>query len=193
MAVKTLPTVSMYEVISRNLRRAHIEAELTQDEVIQRLEPYVVTPWTRSKLTHAETGSQKAGQRTWHRHSANDLLAYSKAFAKPLLYFLLPPDQLEECWFGNEGANISKAELVDLLLRVDVIRGQIKDLAGADEVSEVLLRAAYDRDLEVARRWAETLQELTAHVVESVRLREEAMEMNRLESIRFNRSKHNQD
>jgi transcriptional regulator with XRE-family HTH domain len=76
------------QIVAANMRRARLEHGWTQDQATERLEPHLGTRWSRATYSAVEHSVDSDRIR---RFDADDLVALSKAFGRPITYFLLPP------------------------------------------------------------------------------------------------------
>jgi transcriptional regulator with XRE-family HTH domain len=82
-------TITANQLVAANLRRARELRELTQEQAAERLEPYLGTRWSPAVFSAAETSVRTKRVREF---SANELLAFSRAFDLPVLWFFLPAE-----------------------------------------------------------------------------------------------------
>lgn len=76
------------QVVAHNLWRARRLRGLTQDAAAVALEPFLGVRWNKQQFSAAERSV--VGKRV-REFSADELLAFSRAFRLPVAYFLLPP------------------------------------------------------------------------------------------------------
>ncbi|MPZ68809.1 MAG: hypothetical protein GEU71_04695 [Actinobacteria bacterium] len=113
------------QLIAWNLREARREAgereglgrPLTQEEAADRLEPFLGVRWSRTTFSAAEEGSI-SGRRI-RQFSADDVVAFARAFDLPIGWFFLPVPRGEykdDYQVANEGSSkeLSPMELLDL-------------------------------------------------------------------------------
>lgn len=77
------------QLVAYGLITARTHAQLTQQQVIDRLEPLLGEQWSIATYSAAERSV--AGKRV-RQFSADELLAFAVAFDVPVSYFFLPPD-----------------------------------------------------------------------------------------------------
>jgi transcriptional regulator with XRE-family HTH domain len=82
--------ITANQVVAHNLRRARTEAGLTQEQVAIRLEEYLGVRWSSSVFSLAERSFDEGARR--REFDANDLLALSSVFERPVGWFFTPPD-----------------------------------------------------------------------------------------------------
>jgi transcriptional regulator with XRE-family HTH domain len=76
------------QVVASNLRFAREIRGLTQAQAAEQLEPYLGTRWSKATFSSAERSAED-GARV-REFSANEILAFSRAFGFPILWFFLP-------------------------------------------------------------------------------------------------------
>jgi hypothetical protein len=76
------------QVVAYNLMRARKMLGLSQTEAAQRLKPYLGALWSKTVYSTIERSYQ--GKRV-RQFTADDLVAFSRAFELPVVYFFLPP------------------------------------------------------------------------------------------------------
>jgi hypothetical protein len=96
MARPTRPPMTANQLVAYNLRRARQEYEggLTQKQAAELLEPYLGKRWSVASFSAAEA-SAKNGSRG-REFSADEILAFARAFNVPISYFFLPPEEDQE-------------------------------------------------------------------------------------------------
>lgn len=116
---------SANQVVAYNLARARQEKGWTLDETAATLAPFVGGRWTRQNLSALERSMAGDGGR---RFDADDLVAFSRAFDLPLLWFLVPPDYIKGLTTGETVTTTT--ELLDLLFvrGWEKIRARLLDL-----------------------------------------------------------------
>jgi len=83
------PTLTVNQIVARNLRRARLEHRWTQEDAAARLLPYLGVEWSKATYSAAERSAEKTER--IRRFTADDLVAFATAFERPVLYFFLPP------------------------------------------------------------------------------------------------------
>lgn len=124
------------QIVAANLRRARLEHRLTQDEATARLEPHLGARWSRATYSAVEH-SVDAGGRI-RRFDADDLVALSKAFERPISYFLLPPP-----WADIPASGAPPTEIVrdvQTVSGVDSPGAMLERVLGVDEETGAHLR-----------------------------------------------------
>jgi transcriptional regulator with XRE-family HTH domain len=104
------------QLVAQNLRRARELRGWTQEEAAKRLEPYLGVRWSKATFSVAE---RSAFPNTRAREfSADNLLAFSRAFGVSVSWFFLPPEGAEALPNISCGGPelITPAELVDAAL-----------------------------------------------------------------------------
>lgn len=76
------------QVVAYNLRQARALRGWTQDQAAEALEPHLGERWSRVVFSAAERSV--SGQRV-RQFTADDLVAFARAFNLPVTWFLLPP------------------------------------------------------------------------------------------------------
>jgi hypothetical protein len=87
------------QLVAYNLRRAREEARLTQGQASRLLEPYLGRRWSSASFSVAERSADEGTRR--REFNANELLALARAFEKPVVWFLTPPNDLEHVACGE--------------------------------------------------------------------------------------------
>jgi transcriptional regulator with XRE-family HTH domain len=119
MAPKSEPTpssgdVDLNQVVAYNIREARLLRGWTQEELADRLEPYLGQRLTQAGVSSIERAWDGERRREFDAH---ELLIFAMVFNLPILYFLLPPpgdhrrmqgtssqvDQLYTWLLGREG------------------------------------------------------------------------------------------
>lgn len=80
--------ISPHQVVAANLYAARVHRGWTQEQAAERLEPYLGKRWSKATFSAAERSV--TGERVRH-FSAEDLVAFARAFDLPVTFFLLPP------------------------------------------------------------------------------------------------------
>jgi transcriptional regulator with XRE-family HTH domain len=102
-------------MVAANLARIRKERGLTQRETVERLAPFLAHRWSVASLSAAERSVD--GKRI-KEFDADELVALSRAFAVPLVYWFIPPPTEEEIRLilsdsGEEG--LDAETLLDLV------------------------------------------------------------------------------
>jgi transcriptional regulator with XRE-family HTH domain len=84
--------VTANQLIAYNLRRARRERDLTQEQAAERLEPFLGRRWSGAVFSAAETSVHAKRIKVF---SADEILAFSRAFDFPVAWFFLPPHENE--------------------------------------------------------------------------------------------------
>lgn len=92
------------QLVAYNLARIRREKGLTQEQAAELLVPYVGALWSKTVFSQAERSVTGTRVREF---SADDLVAFSRAFEVPLAWFFMPPDP--------KSALASESDLLDLL------------------------------------------------------------------------------
>src|SRR4051794_3911194 len=90
--------LSANQVVAYNLRRAR-GAE-TQEQAAQRLENYLGRRWSKASFSDAERSAENGRTRVF---DANELLAFSRTFGKPISWFFTAPDDVDQVWCATPG------------------------------------------------------------------------------------------
>jgi transcriptional regulator with XRE-family HTH domain len=140
------------QLVAYNLRRARERLGLTQELAAQRLEPWLGKRWSVASFSDAERSAEKGRTREF---DANDLLAFARAFERPIAWFFTPPEDLEHLYAGvptDSPRAVSRAELLEatddstLFDRV-VLREQVATLRrAADALEEVERQRTVESD-----------------------------------------------
>src|SRR3954471_4419812 len=91
------------QLVAYNLHRARTERGLTQDQAAELLEPYLGTRWKKASFSAAERSISSDRIREF---TADEILAFAKAFDLPVTWFFLPPDAADHDRF-DEGSHAS--------------------------------------------------------------------------------------
>jgi transcriptional regulator with XRE-family HTH domain len=81
-------TLDLNQVVAYNIREARLLRGWTQEDLADRLEPYIGTRLTQAGVSSIERGWDSDRRRAF---DAQELLVYSLVFDLPILWFLLPP------------------------------------------------------------------------------------------------------
>lgn len=76
------------QLVAYNLMRARKSQGWSQDQAAESLEPYLGVRWSKTVYSAAERSYQSKRVRQF---TADEILAMSRAFGVPPLYFFLPP------------------------------------------------------------------------------------------------------
>src|SRR5215207_228822 len=79
------------QLVAYNLKRARELQGWTQEEAAEKLEPYLGVRWSKATFSAAETSV--SGKRT-REFSADELLAFTRAFDLSLAWFFLPAETI---------------------------------------------------------------------------------------------------
>lgn len=93
------------QVVAYNLRRAREERGATQEETAQRLEQYLGKRWSKASFSVAERSAEKGARK--REFDANELLAFTQIFEKPIGYFFELPPEIRQVTCG-EPADVSR-------------------------------------------------------------------------------------
>lgn len=131
------------QLIAWNLREARREVgereglgrPLTQEEAADRLEPYLGVRWSRTTFSAAEEGTI-SGRRI-RQFSADDVVAFARAFNLPIGWFFLPAPlgEFQDGYtIANEGSSkeLPAVELLDLAFSADLTERLWRRLAKLD-------------------------------------------------------------
>ena len=106
------------QLVAHNLRRAREEWGWTQELAAQKLELYLGKRWSRASFSIAERSADEGARK--REFDANELLAFSRTFEKPVAWFFAPPDDgLEHVICGaslDVTRRIGRDELLDSVL-----------------------------------------------------------------------------
>ena len=81
-------TLTPNQIVAYNLAQARLWRNWTQEEAAEQLEPYLGARWSKASFSAAERSVD--GQRV-RQFSADDIVAFSRAFGLPVGFFFLPP------------------------------------------------------------------------------------------------------
>ncbi len=115
-------TYTPNQVVAYNLRRARLEKGWTQERAARELAPHLGVHWSAASYSLTERSAERS---TRVRHfTAHELVAFSRTFGLPVLWFLLPPS------LGPEGpplciapAGVSAPEALSLGSYLEVLLG----------------------------------------------------------------------
>lgn len=103
------------QVVAYNLRRARDELGWTQEIAAERIGQYLGVRWPGPSFTVAEQ-SQHEGKRR-REFDANEVLAFARAFNKPVGYFYTPPEGVEFVYCADlvkhEPRGVRREELLE--------------------------------------------------------------------------------
>lgn len=104
------------QLAAYNLRRARTLHGWTQEQVAERLEPYIGKKWSKATFSAAER-SAETDART-REFSADELLAFARVFGVPVGWFFLPPEGDDELPAISCGGprEVEPRELIDAAL-----------------------------------------------------------------------------
>jgi transcriptional regulator with XRE-family HTH domain len=133
------------QLVAYNLRRARTHRDLTQKEAAALLKPYLGTEWSVASFSAAES-TAKNGART-RKFSADEILAFSRAFGHPVSYFFTPPEEETDRPVSCGGPKtVDFGELLDAVSEID--EGRVRMLV------ELLPRAKRSATAQAIRRIA---------------------------------------
>jgi hypothetical protein len=81
-------TLTPNQIVAYNLAQARLWRNWTQEEAAEQLAPYLGKRWSKASFSAAERSVD--GQRV-RQFSADDIVAFSRAFGLPVGFFFLPP------------------------------------------------------------------------------------------------------
>lgn len=87
-ALQPSDTVDLNQVVAYNIREARLLRGWTQEDLADRLEPYLGQRLTQAGVSSIERGWDSDRRREF---DAQELLVYSVVFHLPIIWFLLPP------------------------------------------------------------------------------------------------------
>ncbi|MGH9247685.1 MAG: helix-turn-helix domain-containing protein [Acidimicrobiales bacterium] len=108
------------QIVAFNLTRAREWKNWTQEEAAEALEPYLGKRWSKASVSQAE---RSVAGRFIRQFTADEILAFARAFDVPLAWFFMPPPP----WSDQPGVPVkldtpdggefgtALAELVDLV------------------------------------------------------------------------------
>ena len=111
-----MPSLTANQIVAYNLARIRKVRGLSQGQAAELLEPYLGARWSKAVYSAAERSYD--GKRV-RQFTADDLVAMSKAFGVPVLYFFLPPkaeDRGPATSLGSGEHDIAWSELFDVML-----------------------------------------------------------------------------
>ena len=156
------------QLVAYNLRRARELRGLTQEQAAEQLEPYLGRRWSKATFSAAETSVTSGRTREF---SADEILAFSAAFAVPPGWFYLPPpegDALREDVTAGGPEGIDAKALIDIVAPAStsdmtsrLIELHLEDPAlrepGLEAAANAAFMATIDPMVEEARRRLEAL------------------------------------
>jgi transcriptional regulator with XRE-family HTH domain len=167
----------MNQVVAYNIRRARAKREWTQEDAAQHLEPYLGTLWSKATFSAAERGFE-TGDRI-RQFTADDLIALSRGFDLPIVWFMLPPrvkDVMAEPVLKVGGKRLAGDEWRAALLDTDQVNDRLVEAftqgeaLGTAEYLELVteiarfgnaaLSAAIRARLKDVEHWQKTLHQL---------------------------------
>ena len=111
-----MPSLTANQLVAYNLARIRKVRGLSQDQAADLLEPYLGARWSKAVYSAAERSYD--GKRV-RQFTADNLVAMSKAFGVPVLYFFLPPkteDRGSAAALSSGEHDIAWRELFDVML-----------------------------------------------------------------------------
>jgi transcriptional regulator with XRE-family HTH domain len=81
-------SITANQLVAYNLMRIRKTLGLSQEQAAERLKPFMGAEW--SKSVYSTTERSYHGKRV-RQFTADDLVAFSRAFGVPVIYFFLPP------------------------------------------------------------------------------------------------------
>ena len=182
------------QIVAANLARARKERGWTQDQAAEFLAPFLGTQWSKATFSVAERSVDGDRIRDF---SADELVAFSLAFGRPITWFLIPPEPEE----GSEDIprvampdggprGHAPSMLVERLfgdeLERRLLTERLQRMYGLTQVGSELpesLRAGLTRMntfeqlyVEELRDWREMLAHVTSRVEAMKQLAEDAIE-----------------
>jgi hypothetical protein len=148
--------MTAHQLVAHNLRRAREEWKWTQERAAQALEPYLGKRWSPASFSIAERSADEDSRK--REFDANELLAFSRAFERPLAWFFTPPDDdLEYVICGDPldvQHRVGRNELLDSVLphgldlrkHVETLRRVATELEMGDEAAIRQARKKEDDD-----------------------------------------------
>lgn len=170
------------QVVAFNLARAREQRGWTQEQAAEALEPYLGSRWSKASVSQAERSISGKFIRNF---TADELVAFARAFDTPIAYFFLPPPP----WAGElamrlttpdaEELGLEIGTLIDLLygepIQMDFINQRMKDFldrAGSERLTYAQQQVAWAvKDRINAIVWSSfgDLAELQKHLLEAAR------------------------
>ena len=111
-----MPSLTANQIVAYNLARIRKVRGLSQGQAAELLEPYLGARWSKAVYSAAERSYD--GKRV-RQFTADNLVAISKAFGVPVVYFFLPPkaeDRGPATSLGSGEHDIAWSELFDVML-----------------------------------------------------------------------------
>jgi transcriptional regulator with XRE-family HTH domain len=103
------------QLVAHNLRRARQEWGWTQEHAALKLEQYLGVRWSPASFSIAERSADEGARK--REFDANELLAFSRAFERPVAWFFTPPSNDEPeyvvCGDSEDARRIGHNELID--------------------------------------------------------------------------------
>ena len=105
------------QLVAYNLRRAREMRGETQEQVAQRLWPYIGEKWSKASFSIAEKSAEPGHRK--RNFNANELLAFACVFQKPVAWFFTPPDGVDDVTCGEPldvSRHVGRNQLLDVVL-----------------------------------------------------------------------------
>ena len=135
------------QLVASNLRRARQDRGLTQKAAATLLEPYLGTEWSVASFSAAESTARNGAR--IREFSANEILAFARAFERPIAYFFTPPEEELRPVSAGGRKTIDLAGLLEAVGTIDEQRvsALIETLPpkARDKRTEAVRRATYAR------------------------------------------------
>lgn len=106
--------ITANQLIAYNLMRARKLRGLSQEQAAERLEPFLGTRWSKATVSAAERSYETDRVRQF---TADDLLAFSRAFDLQMAWFFFPPPtSIDVLRVSSGGSNVSRiSDVMDSL------------------------------------------------------------------------------
>lgn len=126
-----METLTPNQIVARNLKAVREELGISQEEAARRVEPHLGTTWAQKKTMWSaiERSDDPENDRA-RRFTVDDLIAFSLAFERPPIWFLLPPPETQRIRPTRESRErLEPSELLDaLFLNWEHVDNRLTDL-----------------------------------------------------------------
>jgi hypothetical protein len=123
--------MSPNQIVAINLRLARKLEGWSQEQAGKAVAPYLGEEWSKARWSRAEKADDPTSVRGF---TADELVAFSLTFQRPLIWFLMPPSPMEEesdaplpALVGADDNGVPLNEYLDLLYVADPGLGGMKE------------------------------------------------------------------